>query len=62
MVTSGGKDQNSQGRGGGRLVTYAGRGNMGRARYTNHIMQDDNQQDEENQVEEVSEGEQEESC
>ena len=62
MVTNGGRDQNSQGRGGGRLVTYAGRGNMGRARYTNHIMQDDNQHDDENQVEEVSEGEQEESC
>ena len=62
VITSGGRDQNGSGRGGGRLVTYAGRGNMGRARYTNHILQDDNQQDDENQVGEVSEGEQEESC
>jgi len=43
------------GRGGGRLVTYGGRGNMGRGQYTNHLIVDD--QGEHDQVEEVLEGE-----
>jgi hypothetical protein len=48
------------GRGGGRLVTYGGRGNMGRAQYTNHLLQDD-ESDPHDQVEEVMEGDEEES-
>ena len=48
------------GRGGGRLVTYGGRGNMGRAQYTNHLLQED-EQGQHDQVEEVMEGDVEES-
>ena len=36
--TEGMRDRNDHGRGGGRLVTYSGRDNMGRAQYTNHLL------------------------
>jgi len=47
------------GRGGGRLVTYGGRGNMGRAQYTNHLLHED-ESGQHDQVEEVLEGDEEE--
>ena len=42
------------GRGGGRLVTYGGRGNMGRAQYTSHLLHGE-EQGEHDQVEDVTE-------
>ena len=55
--TDGVRDRNDQGRGGGRLVTYPGRGNMGRAQYTNHLLYGVDTDGQHAQVEEVSEGE-----
>ena len=51
------RDRNDHGRGGGRLVTYSGRGNMGRAQYTNHLLLGGDEQGQHTQEEEVSEGE-----
>jgi hypothetical protein len=60
MASEQGRGGNYQGRGGGRLVTFSGRGNMGRAQYTNHLILGDNQ--EQHIEDEVQEVEQDLSC
>ena len=49
------RERSDHGRGGGRLVTYGGRGNMGRGHYTNHLLIGAEQEHQQNQVEEVEE-------
>jgi hypothetical protein len=54
------RNSNNQGRGGGRLVTFSGRHQTGRAQFTNHVINGDDQ--EQDTVEEVQEVGQDLSC